>query len=91
MDIPSFYFFGTRFINRAQLAGALGIGVDTLKHYEEGRRNLPFEVYYKLVQILKLDIGIITMWFDTAWRHPNGLPVLVQGCLLLCYRFRYCC
>ena len=51
----------TRCINRAQLAGVLGIGVDTLKCYEEGRRKLPFEVYYKLVQILKLDIGIITM------------------------------
>ena len=51
----------TRCINRAQLAGVLGIGVDTLKCYEEGRRKLPFEIYYKLVQILKLDIGIITM------------------------------
>lgn len=51
----------TRCINRAQLVGVLGIGVDTLKCYEEGRRKLLFEVYYKLVQILKLDIGIITM------------------------------
>ena len=48
-------------MNRVQVAGILGIGVDTLKCYEEGRRKLPFEIYYKLVQILKLDIGIITM------------------------------
>ena len=51
----------TRCINRAQLAGVLGIGVDTLKCYEEGRRKLPFEIYYKLVQILILDIGILSM------------------------------
>lgn len=49
----------TRCINRAQLTGVLGIGVDTLKCYEEGRRKLPFEIYYKLIQIFKIDIGII--------------------------------
>ena len=45
-----------RCMSRAQVAGILGIGVDTLKCYEEGRRKLPFETYYKLVQFLPLKI-----------------------------------
>ncbi len=45
-----------RCMSRAQVAGILGIGVDTLKCYEEGRRKLPFEIYYKLVQFLPLKI-----------------------------------
>ena len=48
-------------MNRAQVAGVLGIGVDTLKCYEEGRRKLPFEIYYKLIQLFEFDIGIIKM------------------------------
>lgn len=54
----------TKCINRAQLLGILGIGVDTLKCYEEGRRKLPFEIYYKLIQIFKIDIGIIKQTND---------------------------
>ena len=49
----------TKCMNRAQAAGILGIGVDTLKCYEEGRRKLPFEIYYKLIQLFELDIGIL--------------------------------
>lgn len=45
-----------RCMSRAQVAGILGIGVDTLKCYEEGRRKLPFETYYRLVQFLPLKI-----------------------------------
>lgn len=48
-----------RCMNRAQVAGAIGIGVDTLKCYEEGRRTLPFDVYYKLIQLFEFDIGIL--------------------------------
>ena len=48
-------------MNRAQVAGALGIGQDTLKCYEEGRRTLPFPIYYKLVQLFDINIGIIMM------------------------------
>ena len=50
-----------RCMNRAQVAVVIGIGVDTLKCYEEGRRTLPFDVYYKLVQLFEFDIGIIKM------------------------------
>ena len=39
----------------------LGIGEDTLKYYEEGRRKMPFEIYYKLIQLFEFDIGIIKM------------------------------
>ena len=39
----------------------LGIGEDTLKCYEEGRRKMPFEIYYKLIQLFEFDIGIIKM------------------------------
>ena len=50
-----------RGLNRAQVAGVLGIGQDTLKCYEEGRRTLPFDIYYKLIQIFEFDIGILKM------------------------------
>ena len=50
-----------RCMNRAQVAGALGIGQDTLKCYEEGSRTLPFPIYYKLIQLFEFDIGIIKM------------------------------
>ena len=49
----------TKCMNRAQVAGILGIGVDTLKCYEEGRRKLPFGIYYKLIQLFEFDIGIL--------------------------------
>lgn len=52
-----------RCMNRAQLSGVLGIGQDTLKCYEEGRRTIPFDVYYKLMQIFDLDIGILISSF----------------------------
>ena len=44
-----------------QVAGILGIGVDTLKCYKEGRRKLPFEIYYKIIQLFEFDIGILKM------------------------------
>lgn len=50
-----------RGLNRAQVAGVIGIGQDTLKCYEEGRRTLPFDVYYKLIQIFDIDIGVFKM------------------------------
>lgn len=48
-----------RCMNRAQVAGVLEIGVDTLKCYEEGRRTLPFPIYYKLAQLFEIKIGIL--------------------------------
>ena len=48
-----------RCMNRAQVAGVIGIGADTLKCYEEGRRTLPFNIYYKLIQLFEFDIGIM--------------------------------
>ena len=48
-------------MNRAQVAGTLGIGQDTLKCYEEGRRTLPFPIYYKLIQLFNIDISILKM------------------------------
>lgn len=48
-----------RDINRKQLSGILGISQDTLKFYEEGKRMIPFDVYYKLIQVFELDIGIL--------------------------------
>lgn len=50
-----------RGLNRVQVAAILNIGVDTLKCYEEGRRKLPFKIYYKLIQLFEFDIGIIKM------------------------------
>jgi DNA-binding XRE family transcriptional regulator len=52
-----------RNMNRAQVADILGIGADTLKSYEEGKRKLPFEIYYKLIQLFEFDIGIIKTKF----------------------------
>ena len=46
-------------LSRAQVAGVTGISADTLKAYENGKRTLPFDVFYKLIQIFTLDIGII--------------------------------
>ena len=38
-----------------------GNRLNTLKCYEKGRKKLPFEIYFMLVQILKLDISIVQM------------------------------
>lgn len=46
-------------LSRAQVAGAAGIRTETLKAYENGTRTLPFDVFYKLIQFLSLNIGII--------------------------------
>lgn len=48
-----------RCMNRVQVAGLIGIGVNTLKCYEEGRRTLPLDVYYKLIQLFEFDVGVI--------------------------------
>lgn len=48
-------------LSRAQVAGVVGINAETLKAYENGKRTLPFDVFYKLVQFLYLNIGIINM------------------------------
>ena len=46
-------------LSRVQVAGVIGIGTETLKAYENGKRTLPFDVFYKLIQFLKLRIGIL--------------------------------
>ena len=46
-------------MNRAQVAEVIGIKANTLRFYEEGKRTLPFDVYYKLIQLFNFDIGII--------------------------------
>ena len=48
-------------LSRAQVAGVIGVSTETLKSYENGERTLPFDVFYKLVQFLYLNIGIIKM------------------------------
>lgn len=44
--------------NRRQLAEILGISYNALRLYEEGKRTLPFTIYYKLIQLLNFDYGI---------------------------------
>ena len=44
-------------MNRAQVAEVIGIQADTLRFYEEGKRTLPFDIFYKLSQIFELDMG----------------------------------
>lgn len=44
-------------MNRAQVAEVIGIKADTLRFYEEGKRTLPFNVYYKLIQVFNFSIG----------------------------------
>ena len=39
------------------MAGVIGVGTETLKAYENGKRTLPFDVFYKLIQFLKLRIS----------------------------------
>lgn len=46
-------------LSRAQVAGVTGISTDTLKAYENGKRTLPFDVFYKLIQFLSFKIGIL--------------------------------
>ena len=46
-------------LSRAQVAGVVGISPETLKVYENGERTLPFNIYYKLVQFMKISIGIL--------------------------------
>ncbi len=44
---------------RKEAAELIGIGQDTLKAYETVKRTLPFDVYYKLIQLFDLNIGIM--------------------------------
>lgn len=46
-------------LSRVQVAGVVGISTETLKAYENGTRTLPFDIYYKLVQFMRLSIGIL--------------------------------
>ena len=50
-----------RSLNRVQVAKIIGINQDTLKAYENGSRTLPFDVYYKLVQLFDLNVGVLKM------------------------------
>lgn len=45
-----------RCITRKKLADILGMRPETLKAYENGTRTLPFDIYYKLIQLLILKI-----------------------------------
>lgn len=46
-------------LSRVQVAGVVGISPETLKAYESGIRTLPFDIYYKLVQFMRLSIGVL--------------------------------
>ena len=46
-------------LSRAQVAGVIGISTETLKAYENGTRTLPFDIYYKLVQFMKISVGVL--------------------------------
>ena len=46
-------------LSRVQIAGVVGISPETLKAYENGTRTLPFNIYYKIIQIFELNIGIL--------------------------------
>ena len=41
-------------LSRKTVAKILEINPETLKNYENGRRSLPFSVYYKLIQFLNI-------------------------------------
>ena len=45
-----------RCLTRTQVAGILGISYNTFKMYENGKRTLPFDIYYKLKQFLEINI-----------------------------------
>lgn len=47
--------------SRKEVAELIGIGQDTLKAYETGKRTLPFDVYYKLIRLFDLNIGIMNV------------------------------
>lgn len=42
--------------SRAQVARVVEINAETLKAYENGKRTLPFDVFYKLTQFLDLEL-----------------------------------
>ena len=44
-------------MNRAQVSEVTGIKTDTLRFYEDGKRTVPFDIFYKLSQIFNLDIS----------------------------------
>lgn len=48
-----------RCLSRTQVAGILGISYNTLKMYETGKRSLPFPTFYKLSQLLEIDVGML--------------------------------
>lgn len=43
--------------SRKQVAEILEINPETLKSYETGKRMIPFDIYYKLVQILNINLN----------------------------------
>lgn len=45
-------------LSRVQVAGVIGISPETLEAHENGERTLPFDIYYKLVQFMRLSIGV---------------------------------
>ena len=45
--------------NRRQLAEILGISYNALRLYEEGKRTLPFDVFYKMAQCIELNFKLI--------------------------------
>ena len=46
-------------LSRAQVAGVIGVSAETFKAYENGKRTLPFDVFYKLIQFLSFRVGIL--------------------------------
>lgn len=47
-----------RCFTRVEVAKLIGAAPETLKAYENGDRTLPFTIFYKLNQILKIDIKL---------------------------------
>jgi DNA-binding XRE family transcriptional regulator len=45
-------------MTKAEVAGIIGISQNTYKCYEDGRRTLPFDIYFKLQQFLKIEFEI---------------------------------
>lgn len=46
-------------LSRVQVAGVVGIRPETLKAYENGKRTLSFDIYYKLIQVFDFSIDIL--------------------------------
>lgn len=44
---------------RAQVARVIGVSAETLKAYENGKRILPFDVFYKSIHFLSFRIGTL--------------------------------